>query len=369
MAGFLQTRTIHDRPFLTALMLALALAWVVPPNLAMAQAQAESPEAPKPEKLFKSTDVIKISLKGPWRQIVKDKKNQNPYPATMEYTDTLGQSISIPLTVGRRGLTRQQACRFPPIKLRFKPEDVKNTIFHGQESLKMVTHCDVGERWEQYYVKEYVLYQIFRQMTDLSFRARPLSVTYIESSNDSSQDPRFAFLIEDDSDVAKRNDMKKLELVEIRPSQLQSEYASRVALFQYIIANVDYETTIGPKGSNCCHNARLFGLSPDENIYAIPYDFDGTGAVNTTYAAPNEFLPIKYVTQRLFRGFCVHNPTLEATRKDFLANEQAVYTIVRNETLLTEHSRDALLKFLQDSFDVLRDDEKFDKLIIQKCRK
>ena len=364
-----------NRFFLIALMLALAC--LLPQNPAMAQAQAqaqapaqaESPEAAKPEKLFKSDEVMKITLKGPWREIMKNKKNQDPYPATLEYTDSLGQPVSIPLTVGRRGLTRQQVCRFPPIKLRFKPEDVKDTIFHGQESLKMVTHCDAGERWEQYYVKEFVLYQIYRHVTDLSFRARPLSVTYVDSDNDSAQDPRFAFLIEDDSDVAKRNDIKKLDLVEIRPSQLQAEYASRVALFQYIIANVDYETTIGPKGSNCCHNARLFGLSPDENIYAIPYDFDGTGAVDTHYAAPNEFLPIKYVTQRLFRGFCLHNATMEAMRQEFLANEQAIYTIVRDETLLTEHSRDNLLDYLQDSFAILRDDAKYDKLIIQKCRK
>lgn len=352
---------------LSIVALMFALVWGLPPNQAMAQ--AESPEAPKPEKLFKSVEVINITLKAPWRQIIKDKKNQNPYPATLDYTDNLGHSFSIPLTVERRGLTRQTVCKHPPIKLRFNPEDVKDTIFHGQNSLKMVTHCDVGERWEQYYVREYVIYQIYREITELSFRARPLSVTYIDSSNDSSQKPRFAFLIEDDSDVAKRNDIKKLATPEIVPEQLQAEQASRMALFEYIIANVDFDQTGGPKTDECCHNSRLFGLDPAANIYPIPYDFDGSGLVDTHYAAPNEFLPIKKVTQRLYRGFCAHNPSLEAVRQEFFAHEEPIYSIVRNESLLTEHSRDNMLEFLQDSFATLRDNAKFDKQIIQKCRK
>lgn len=334
-----------------------------------AWAQAETTEEAKPEKLFKSVEVMNITLHAPWRQIIKDKKNQDPYPAKLDYTDALGQSVSIPLTVERRGITRQTVCKHPPIKLRFNPEDVKDTVFRGQKSLKMVTHCDVGERWEQYYVREYVIYQMYREITELSFRARPLSVTYVDSVNDSSQKPRFGFLIEDDSDVAKRNDVQKLDTPEIEPEQLQAEQASRMALFEFIIANVDFDQTGGPKTDECCHNSRLFGLDPQANIYPVPYDFDGTGLVDTHYAAPNEFLPIKYVTQRLYRGFCVHNPSLEAVRQEFFADEEAIYSLVRNEALLTDRSKNDMLDFLQDSFAVLRDDEKYNKQIIQKCRK
>jgi len=365
MAGILYIRTIPGRFFLAALLAVLACAV----STSQLMAQAETAEAPKPEKLFKSTDVLSITLHAPWRQIIKDKKNQDPYPAKMDFTDGLGQSFSVPLTVERRGLTRQTVCKHPPIKLRFNPEDVKDTIFRGQKSLKMVTHCDLGERWEQYYAREFVIYQIYREITELSFRARPLSVVYVDSSNDSDQKPRFAFLIEDDSDVAKRNDIQKLDTPEITPAQLNSEQASRLALFEYIIANVDFDQTGGPKDNECCHNSRLFGLDPQANIYPIPYDFDASGIVDTHYAAPNEFLPIKKVTQRLFRGFCAHNPSLEAVRQEFFADEEAIYSIVRNESLLSDRSRSEMLDFLGDSFAVLRDNEKFNKQIIQKCRK
>jgi hypothetical protein len=91
--------------------------------------------------------------------------------------------------------------------------------------------------------------------------------------------------------------------------------------------------------------------------------------VGSDYAAPHPSLPISRVTQRLYRGFCVHNPSLEAVRQEFLANEQDLYTIVRNAGLLKERSSENMLEFLQDSYAILRDDVKFNKQIIQKCRK
>jgi hypothetical protein len=352
---------------LATMALVFALAWALLPDPALAQ--AESPEKPKREKLFKSAEVMNITLQAPWREVIKEKKNQDPYPAKLNYTDKLGQTHSIPATVQRRGFSRQEVCKFPPIRLRFNREDVKDTIFRGQQSLKLVTHCNRGQRWEQYYVKEYAIYQMYREITDMSFRARPLSVTYIENADDSSEDAHFAFLVEDDSDVAKRNDTKKLELLKVSPRQLQPEQATRLALFEYIIANVDFDQTAGTKSGQCCHNSRLFGLDPNANIYIVPYDFDSSGLVDSDYAAPHPSLPIKRVTQRLYRGFCVHNPSLEAVRQEFLAKEQALYTIVSSTSLLSEQSGDNMLDFLQDSFAILRDNEKFDKQIIRKCRK
>ncbi len=220
-----------------------------------------------------------------------------------------------------------------------------------------------------YIRKEFVIYKMYREITDLSVRARLLSVTYVDNADGSSEDPHFAFIIDDDSDVAKRNDTKKLELLKVKPSQLQPEQANRLALFEYIIANVDFDQTAGTKSGQCCHNSRLFGLDPNANIYIVPYDFDSSGLVDSDYAAPHPSLPIDRVTQRLYRGFCVHNPSLEAVRQEFLAKEQALYTIVRNASLLTEQSSENMLEFLQDSFAMLRDDEKFNKQIIRKCRK
>ena len=334
-----------------------------------AQSAPDTAKEAKPEKLFSSTATLDVTLSLPWRDIVKDKSNQDPYPATIEFTDSLGRQQSLPLTVERRGLTRQTVCTYPPIKLKFEKETVKGTTFRGEKSIKMVTHCDKGDRWEQYYIKEMLAYLMYNLITERSFRVRPLSIKYVDSDTGKREPPRFAFLIEDIDDVAKRNDLEKLDIEEINPAQLERMDASRFALFQYMIANVDWSALSGPDPGKCCHNAKLIGLQPSRDVYAVPYDFDSSGMVDAHYAAPNEKLPIKRVTQRLYRGFCMHNDTLEAAKQQFLSQEQAIYGIVNGESLLKSRSNKNLLKFLGEFFETLRDPGEFQSQIIAKCRK
>lgn len=334
-----------------------------------AQDAAETTGKAKPEKLFASAQTLAITLHAPWRDLVQQEKNKNPYFATIEFSDSLGQSHSISLMVERRGLTRQTVCKFPPIRLRFDKEAVKGTVFAGQKSLKMVTHCDRGDRWEQYYLKEMLAYSMFNLMTERSFRVRPLEVTYIDSENNATENSRFAFLIEDDSDVAKRNELKKVDIKRISPDQLDGLETSRMALFQYMIGNVDWSILKGPGVELCCHNAKLIGPDPGGKLYAIPYDFDASGLVDAEYAAPNAGLPISDVKQRLYRGFCMHNAALETARQEYLAKEQAIYALVKNENRLGARHAKVALRYLGEFFDTLRNENKFNKNIIQKCRR
>jgi hypothetical protein len=342
------------------------ICWASP---AYAQDQVQAESNPEKEKLFASQQALEVTLHAPWRDIVRHKQEQDPYPATIEFSDSLGQKHSIPLTVARRGVTRQTVCKFPPIRLRFDKESVKGTIFRGQKSLKVVTHCDKGSRWEQYYLKEMLAYRMYNLITERSFRVRPLSITYIDSEKNSADDPRFAFLIEDDSDVAKRNELKTLDIKIIQPTQLESLDGSRLALFQFMIGNADWSALKGPGVRDCCHNAKLIGLDPGSEIYAVPYDFDASGLVDAHYAVPNAGLPIRQVTQRLYRGFCVHNPTLETARQEFLAKEQGIYDFISGETRLKSRSVKVANRYLDEFFDILKNDYQFDKYIIQRCRK
>ncbi len=329
----------------------------------------EEDTGPKPEKLFASNETFNISITGPWKDIVRKPKVQDPYPATMQFTDSLGQTHTLPLTIERRGITRQDVCKYPPIKLRMNKEDMKGTTFRGQDELKLVTHCDKGDRWEQYYVKEFLTYRFFNEITEKSFRARPLSITYIESSNNAAEEPRFGFLIEDIADVAKRNDLSKLGIPEIKKNQLDSMQASQVALFEYMIANVDFEVLSGPQDDKCCHNARLIGDESGNSVVALPYDFDSSGFVDAHYAVPNDFLGIRAVTQRLYRGYCSHNDTMEAARQQYIAEEADIMGLISSETRLTERSAKTATKFLGEFFETIKSEKDYQKNVIGKCRK
>ncbi len=326
----------------------------------------------KPDKLFSSNDTLDITITGPWRDLQRDKKNQDPYPATLEFTDALGKPVQLDVTIGRRGITRQRVCDFPPIRLRFNKENVKNTMFRGQNSLKMVTHCEKAERFEQYYILEMLAYRMYNLITDFSFRVRALDVTYVDSETGNIDKDRFAFLIEDDSDVAKRNDLKKIDIAKIKLSQLEPYVTNELSLFEYLIGNVDWSPLRGPDPAECCHNVKLVGPEPlqkGDTAYPIPYDFDSSGLVNADYAIPPDGVPIKSVRQRLFRGYCFFNDTLEDARQKFLRQESAIYALLNNESRLYSRTRRNSNKYIEDFFDDIKDQKDFERRIIRKCRK
>lgn len=326
----------------------------------------------KPAKLFESENNLSVTITTQWQDLERDEKYQGTYPATIEYTDENGQPVKLPLTVERRGVKRQETCDFPPIKLRFEKEAVKGTLFRGQKSLKMVTHCERATRFEQYFMIEMLAYRMYNVITDYSFRVRPLSITYTDSESGRSDDARFAFLIEDDSDVAKRHDLKKLEIPKIGPSRLDKPLTSEFALFQYMIGNVDWAALSGPDPQECCHNVKLIAPRPLEKgdiIYPIPYDFDSSGIVNAPYAAPPAGLPIRKVTQRLYRGYCLHNETMPAARQNFLAHEAAILAVLDQEERLNSSTRNKARKYLDRFFDIIKDDKYWNKQIMAKCRK
>jgi len=327
----------------------------------------------KPQKLFASDSLLEVTLSGPWQNIVRDERNQEPYPVTLEYRNANGETERHVGTVERRGVKRQEACDFPPIRLRFEKEAVAGSVFRGQKSLKMVTHCKKSDRYDQYYRMEMLAYRMYNLISDFSFRVRPLMVTYIDSERDKEYDRRFAFVIEDDSDVAERNGMKKLRVPYILPNRFDDLTSSRMSLFQFMIGNVDWSALRGPDPEECCHNIKLAAPRPFEDgdlAYPMAYDFDSSGLVDPPYAAPPDGLGINSITQRLYRGYCYNDErVMPEVRREFIALEPQILAIVQDDEMLNDRSKKNGVRYLEKFFEILKDDGDFEKYVTEKCRK
>lgn len=355
----------------SALSLALLVVLLTSSNPLPAQ-QAAKDSSGKPAGLFELSDTLTITMTAPWRDFQQKQSYKGTYPAKVTYTDELGNNMTLEGTVERRGITRQRICRYPPIKLRFEKDAVKGTTFRGEKSLKIVTHCEKASKYEQYYMMEMLIYRMYNLITEKSFRIRALDVTYADSESGKADSNRFAFLIEDDSDVAKRNGVKKLKIPRVRTTQLEPVVSSQFSIFQYMIGNTDWAALSGPDPKECCHNVKLIGPEPlqkGDMAYPVPYDFDSTGLVNTDYAAPVVGLPIRSVTQRLFRGYCTHNSTLEDARRLFLEKEEEILAVLSQEPQMYEKNQNKGRKYLEKFFEILKDDKDFNKKITSKCRK
>jgi hypothetical protein len=326
---------------------------------------AEKPDPPVP--LFSSNEPIELRIEAPWRRLRRAPEDEGPFDAELRLIGDIQGPSTLPLTVEKRGVTRQELCSMPPIRLRFDEDEVEGSLFEGNRSIKLVTHCKSGSRWEQYYVLEMLAYRLYNRITDLSFRVRPVRLSYVDSERDRVSGPHFAFLIEDDRLVGNRHGLDKLEVDEVSPRRFSSLQASRFALFQYLIGNTDFSPLSSREG-DCCHNAKLIGEESLEPVHPVPYDFDSAGWVDAHYASPPEQLRIRNVTQRLFRGFCVHNEGLEPARAEFLAAREDLVALVEAQPDLSSRSRRKALRYLDGFFEVMEDDREFALRITEQCR-
>lgn len=326
-------------------------------------------EGGKPPKLFSDASEMKVTLSGPWNKIRKNVKKDALYPVQLTYTGADGQSHTIDAQVAPRGLTRRlRVCKFPPLKIHFDKEKMKGTEFRGNKSLKLVTYCNTNKKYEQYYLKEFLAYRIYNQITEYSFRVKPMMIEYKDSEKDGDPVTRFSFLIEDTDDVAKRNKLEKLDIAKVRYTQLDAVTSSYFSLFQYMIGNVDWAATGGPKDT-CCHNSKLIGAGEAvDPKYGIPYDFDSSGLVNAHYASPPAELHLRSIRQRLFRGFCVFNDTLGQSVERFNEKKADILALIQNDTHMTDRNRGSTTKYIEEFYAIINDPKRYQNLIIDKCR-
>ena len=329
--------------------------------------------------------IIEATLTLPLREVLK--KSTRGQAFSGQFT-TQGESYQVSVTV--RGKSRLERCRFPPLRLNFKKSEVKGSLLHKQDRLKLVTHCETRFRTKGYLAAEMLAYRLLNMVTDTSFRVRALNITYLDSSKATDETDQAtvysAFLIEDKSRLAKRLDGKLFKTKSVKSSQHVPAYTARIALFQYMIGNTDYSVLRGPPDDDCCHNAVPIGtkvsadatatepgkdIVPDQiggTVFVVPYDFDSSGLVNPPYAVPAQNLGLKRLTQRKFRGRCRHNQALLEARLEFLTLRPKIESLIQEFADVPHLDRKRTGKFLGQFFDVLQDESAFQKRILKQCR-
>lgn len=327
---------------------------------------ADSVAADKPPKIFTTDAVIAATIEAPWREITRARENRT-WKGQFKYAGANGP-VSLPVGISLRGLTRRRVCDHPPLRIAFDKESARGTEFRGAGKLKMVTHCFRSTRYAQYYIKEYLSYKMYNLVTPMSFRVQGLDVSYVDTADNDEPMDRFAFLIEDPDDVAKRNDLKRLNIDRTIPGHLDPQVTSGFMLFQYLVSNLDWSVLSGPSG-RCCHNARIIGASKEADVlFPVPYDLDASGLVNTHYAAPPDNLRVRDVKQRLFRGFCAHNEAVPAALEEFRALREDILGLVAKEPRLDNRNRKSALRFIEGFYADLETEKDVRKRLIDNCR-
>lgn len=324
------------------------------------------------DPLFADSDVIDLTITAPFGELIRRAESStDPYPAELSLAGAAPEAHPITLSARGNSRRRRDLCRFPPLRIAFDDKPAETSLFDGQKRLKLVTHCKRTERFQQYYLKEYLAYRFYNVLTPLSLKVRMAQINYVEEKNGKTLVTRYGFLIEDTDDAAKRNGVKEIDTPDIDLDQLSPTAAARYAVFQYMIGNLDWSMHSGPDDEDCCHNTKLVGAgdAPWTDLTPIPYDFDYSGLVDAPYAIPPESVSVRSVTQRRYRGFCVHNSEALAAAAQMRALEPTLLAEVDAAPGLTDRARGSVRHFLGKFFDAVADDETVENRILDDCRK
>ncbi len=307
--------------------------------------------------LFGADSALQLVLAGDVRQLLNDRKQDPTYYSMALMWNTGSQWDTVQIRARTRGHFRRQAsvCTYPPILLNFSKEGAANTLFTGQDKLKLVLPCQV----EKYVMREYVVYQLYQQLTPRGFRARRVELQFQEKGRLSK--PIAAILLEDEHEMAARNEMKLLENQIVKPTDTNPDDFLRMAMFQLMIGNTDWSVQYQ-------QNVKLVQDKAANRPTPVPYDFDHSGIVSASYAKPAAELKLNSVRERRYRGNCQPDPrAFDAVIAEFQSKRESFFAVCRNAAYLDEASRKFMIGYLEDFFELLNNADRLRRVLAYPC--
>ena len=321
-------------------LLKLAEPWPEPAVLQARRTEAER------RPLFGSADPLAFTLTADFKMVNKDRDPESAvrYPALLSLTDERGREQAIHVRISPRGHFRRMArnCSFVPLRVELPPAETAGTVFEGQTTLKLGTHCQDQKSYEQITLREYLTYPMLNAVTPRSFRARLARGTYVDAKSGKTQATRYAIFIEHENDVARRMGGRIVELPRTEFKDMEAQTLTTMMLFEYMIGNTDFSLW-------ALHNVRLV-QAPNRTLFPVPYDFDLSGMVNAPYAIPEPKLGIRSVVDRLYRGPCRTVDDMDAAAAPFREKRAEVLGLVEGMRDLDGSARSEMKSYLESFY-------------------
>ena len=312
--------------------------------------------------LFEDDSVLEVSLSGPLSSLFEDLDETSELPFLLRVNDA-EHSIK----VRARGKSRKRVCDFPPLRLNFSAGETTQSVFDGQDKLKLVSLCQENAAAQVNTLQEYAAYRMLNLISDVSYKVRLLRITYTDTDGRLKENTfeRYGFVIESASELADRVGGQPVDVPGISLRSLDSRQAATVYIFQYLIGNTDWSLVTAAEDETCCHNGDLFDI--ESNRYYVPYDFDLSGLVNASYARPDSSLRISKVTKRLYRGFCMPTDEVKEALSAITAQRVDILDVIRQLPGLSEKEIKGTAKYLDQFFDRAKNVDKMVQSFERKC--
>jgi len=325
----------------------------------------DSSNSKQESELFINQEILPIKLNYSNRILKNDTNDSTYIKSQLSYKNSASTWQTLNVELRARGNFRRAKCYYMPVKISIKKKNYKNTVFDGHKKLKLVVPCMQEKDRNDNVIKEYLAYKLYERISPYSFKTRLVDIELTEPRGKKEKIHLIkGFLIEDDKKIAKKFDGKIVER-SIHPLAQEALNSIRVEFFQYMIGNTDFSNFQQ-------HNSKLIFI--DKEIYPVPYDFDMSGLVDTSYSLVSETISekssISRVTQRVYRGFKRDLALIEQVRQEYISKKTKMIKIIENSKPMFENDKEFqnAKEFILSFFNTVENDEKFSKRILNKLR-
>lgn len=326
--------------------------------------------AAESDPLFRSDELLDITLTAPFDTIDDERDKDLQYDGTLSYTDESGQLVVLDVEFSVRGNWRLDVrnCSYSQLWVNFKRRQLPGTLFENQNRLKLVVQCNRPARYSDYIVRELKAYQLFGEVSDTYFDTRLVNVSYADSERPNDRRVQLAFFIEHQNRLAERSGFDGVEIYEISRNELHPLQSTVLALFMYMLGNTDFSMIRGPGGEECCHNGKMLVDAAGEYL-VIPYDFDASGYIDTTYApAPDPRFNLRSSRIRYYRGFCVPPEVLNPAIAVFQESRERMMAILGDTSHMSQRSVNNIVRYIEGFFEILDNPRRVQREFVRDCR-
>lgn len=305
-----------------------------------------------PFKYFQDQDnIIRLNVETNMSALLSDQEDYEYQPARLVMQKDGQEEEHFHIELKPRGVFRKANCSFPPLKIRFPDDVLEAGGFMDYPTLKLVTHCEAETGFDQLILKEHLIFKLYNELTENSFKTQLVKITYVDHENLMETIERYGFLIEHPRELADRMNGRILGETYGIPKTIHLPAYKTFVLFQYMIGNTDW-------GLSNRHNVKLIQAKQGDLSLPIPvpYDFDFCGMVNAPYAIPHHNHPIANVRERYFqwRG---GETDFEEVFDLFTEKKPRLLDIVASCPQLTDSIRTDALDYLNGFFNELETPE------------
>lgn len=314
-------------------------------------------QTPPSLSIFEDRSTLKIDIETEQNKLFSNIEKPEKQEAIL--TIYINDSVKIvkKIKIKVRGNTRKTICDLPPLKLDLNETEFLSDWLGEITSLKLVNTCSESAKANNYLHNEYIMYEMYQTLTDISYQVRLLSLKIKDSNKEVEDIKGYAFVIENDKNVAARTRLTETELGQINVGELLNTFyldpgeetlynMNILSIFQYMTGNTDWNIS-------GLHNIKIFGN--DEVKYAVPYDFDYSGLVNADYALPSSNLPVKKIRDRYYLGPCSDAVVFEKALDYVLSKKEQLYQKIQYNPYLHNREKADLTTYLDSFFKESKD--------------